>query len=413
MSPTDEAVGKSGRLGDVIRVVASLGEFGEQERELIARLLPAPALEDRGGRPAPADPRPAAMSAPPTDVNEPRYERLPDEPGAAAGFAAAARRGARWWLAAIQSLTLRVAGMRLRWLALGAAAVVAILVLLVAGAPFWLLELVILALTAIGAFSGALLRELWRSALLRSSASRDSSAAQGDRLGGAAGPQRSLPVARYTPPPRAEPIVGRGRGRALALSLAGVAVAGPLDIRRLVEEIARDRPGRTPPRLPRRSLRRGVQLIVERGPALDPLRDDIVLLGGWLQQVSSPAGLQRLGFRGDPWLVTGARMPGADPDEPLDYRAVLPRAGSAVVVVCDLGIARPRSGPAPVAAAVWRAHDRLLGQAGCRALYLVPYPRERWPAALVGRLAIVQWRDDLRLDELTAPATRVRTRGRP
>lgn len=257
--------------------------------------------------------------------------------------------------------------------------------------------------------AAARLAALVRSPLLRFSVTSATGAHERASAGGAA-PPVALGSARYVPPPRADPIVGVRRGRALAVGLAGVSVPGALDVRRLVEDVARGRPQHAPPRLARRSLRRGVQLIVDRGQALDPLRDDVLQLAGWLRQVASPAGLQQLGFDGDPLVVTGARRLGADAGDALGYATVAPRPGSAVVVVCDLGIARTRSGPPPVAPARWLAHDRLVRQAGCRALYLVPYPPERWPAGVAGRLAIVHWRDELRLDELLAPVARRRGR---
>lgn len=394
------------RLGDVVRVVAGLGELSSEQHALVADLLPSA----RGQQPVGAVPQglePAITMRGVSGATEGQLV-LRDVPAAAPvgppATTSRQRRAARRRRRAERAAAI-LARVEALLSAGGARALAIVLAPLAVGAaalqsplPAWPGVVALGVGAAIGVALGASRLASRCNSPLRHSTLRQQAAAADSRPRLTVGSSIELTHTRWRRPPLAEPLVAPPRGRAFAIGLAAVDVPGPIDVRRLVEAVARRRLRRQPPRITRRSMRRGVQLLVDRGPALDPLRDDIARLIGWLVDVASDSGLQRLGFDGDPRFVVGAGG-GRDPDELVEHRLLLPPSGGAVVVVCDLGIARPRSGRhAPPA--IWRAHERLVRDGGCRPVYLVPYPPDRWPSELARRLAIVHWCEAARPDQV-------------
>jgi hypothetical protein len=186
-------------------------------------------------------------------------------------------------------------------------------------------------------------------------------------------PHRSLFIERLTP------------------SLVGAMVAtdagdGRLDIERLVRHLAaRDFP-RQLPVLPRPSLFRGVQLLVDVGTAMVPFRRDVAVLADLVTVVVGRASVDRQYFADSPLngIGPGARWTWYE-------RYVPPAPGTPVLVVSDLGIGGPLGNTARSTPEEWAALVDVLGRRGSPLVALVPYPRSRWPGELVGRLPIVAW----------------------
>jgi hypothetical protein len=404
-------------VGDVIRVVATLGDLSDDEIDLVAALLPQP-------------PEPPAVARPPLAASPPAAVPWPSVPAPAGGGRGGAggerRRSARRVALARAALGRmlrvpkwprwagRLQGLPRWWLAVAFVAAAAPVAVSLTG----ILPRQIA--TAVVEFEGVAvgvsllvfaLRGLvaWRrSPLLRSSATW-SPAAVGTVATGS-GRALDLGPTGWSPPPPAPPLVPEGRQRALAMALARSFVPGPLDVRRMVEDRARRQARTAPPRQVLPSVRRGVQVVVDRGPALDPFRNDVASLVAALVRVASANGVEVLAFTGDPrWVVPPWRR-GTGPPAPQPYQRLVPTMGRAVVVVSDLGIATARSAPAPAPPRAWTEHHAVLRRAGCPVVYLVPYPVARWPQALAGHLPAVVWHEGLRLDEVARAADRSGTR---
>ena len=184
--------------------------------------------------------------------------------------------------------------------------------------------------------------------------------------------------------PPHDPLLLPGWSRAvLSGALSTVAHDGAIDIGAIVPRIATKSPIRRIPRLPRPTMRRGVQLLVDRGPALAPFARDQTWL---VDQVRLVAGIDRVEVaefftcptRGGPLDDTG---------EPTAYTP--PAMGTVVLAMTDLGIGRPPGWTDWATDAEWLEFAARLRKAGCPFVALVPYPAHRWPPALAARLKIL------------------------
>jgi hypothetical protein len=168
---------------------------------------------------------------------------------------------------------------------------------------------------------------------------------------------------------------------ALATSTAGLAI----DERRAVDVIARARPLTVVPRVPRRTLALGVQVLVDVGEGMAPYARDRTRLAGEIREVVGRTRTSVLRFSGSPARGAG---PGA---RPAWRRYVPPDHGTPVVALTDLGIgassldagARPTADWLDVACRLERRDSRLIA--------LVPYPPRRWPMPLRRAITIVHW----------------------
>jgi hypothetical protein len=167
---------------------------------------------------------------------------------------------------------------------------------------------------------------------------------------------------------------------------AAVATLGPsrwVDVDALVRGIAGRRLGRTLPRLNRRTLARGAQVLVDVGEALEPFatdRGDLVerlrrvmgvnLEEGWF--VNSPEDGVGIGFGG-----------------PMRYDP--PAPGTPVLLVTDLGVGGPVLRPRRPRSQVWAQFAQALRRRDSPVVAFVPYPPDRWPAGSARPLAVVEW----------------------
>jgi hypothetical protein len=168
---------------------------------------------------------------------------------------------------------------------------------------------------------------------------------------------------------------------------------GPPDVAALVELVARRRFDEAVPRIVRASLFRGVQLLLDRSPAMSPFARDVTEL----------AQLTRLIVGHDVEEISFA-------DHPLDRlprdgtRYAPPRPGTPVLALSDLGIGQPPGHLRADARDSWPPLAELLRRRGSELVVLVPYPRSRWPA-LPG-VRMIPW------DTTTSPADVTRAVGR-
>lgn len=173
----------------------------------------------------------------------------------------------------------------------------------------------------------------------------------------------------------------------LSMALSTQDPEGAIDVEAIVEHWVR---GEHLPELPRRpslTLRRGVQVLVDRSQSMTLFSRDRL----WLQQaICRVVGEDRtkiFNFAGCPSLGVsqGSRRQGLK-----HYQ--LPAIGTPVVLLTDFGLAKPYLfGDDQVSLEEWVAFCRKVGQAGCPLLAFVPYAPSRWPQKLSKLVIMVQW----------------------
>jgi len=191
-------------------------------------------------------------------------------------------------------------------------------------------------------------------------------------------------VRAQSPPP--ESLLDPRQERALLGGLSACLVYdGSLNVEHLVDALAKGTMPRELPRQPSWTTRRGLQVLVDDGPGMAPFRGDVERVMGRLGALLSRDRLDRQLFEGSP--MRGCRTPrrrGIRPWKP-------PVSGGAVLVLTDLGIAAADPPSARGAVGEWLAFADAAQTAGVQLQSLVPYPANRWPAALASRLHPVPW----------------------
>ncbi|EIV91490.1 hypothetical protein [Frankia sp. QA3] len=179
------------------------------------------------------------------------------------------------------------------------------------------------------------------------------------------------------------PLLSGARVRAVLGAVTAARVpAGDIDVAEVTAAIGRGAPPRRLPRKPAWTHRRGVQLLLDTAPAMQPWLLDVAGLAAHLVSVAGP-GVQTLRFAACPLRGVG---PGLRPWS--DYRP--PRPGTPVLVVTDLGGGGPWS-PRPAPAGEWVRFVQVLRAAGCRPVALVPGPLGRADPELAALLPILPW----------------------
>jgi hypothetical protein len=158
---------------------------------------------------------------------------------------------------------------------------------------------------------------------------------------------------------------------------------GELNIDAAVELLAARRPIDEWPCLPRLSLLRGVQLLVDTGESMALFDRDCQYLADAFRTTVGKHLVKELNFSGSPWQGAGAG--------PIWTwaRYTPPGPGTPVVALSDLNI--PRRDDCDVDVDGWLALQELLASRGSVLVVFVPLPASRWPARLRQRLTIVQW----------------------
>lgn len=185
---------------------------------------------------------------------------------------------------------------------------------------------------------------------------------------------------------RIDPLFEPPRQRALLAALVAAPVDdGEVDLDVLVEMLARRQ---LPGELPRRcvwSLRRGVQLLLDRGATMVPFDRDVDALLRRLHGLLPADRIACLHFVGNP--LRGCRRPG----EPAKVAWTPPPRGTPVLLVSDLGIGGSAQRIGRTTPSMWREFAAFAADAGVLLRTLVPYAPGRWPAGLGVRLRALHW----------------------
>ncbi|MER6712584.1 hypothetical protein [Streptomyces sp. NPDC000877] len=160
---------------------------------------------------------------------------------------------------------------------------------------------------------------------------------------------------------------------------------GAVDIPALIDTLAHGRPVRRLPRLPLPTMRYGVQVLVDRGPGMQPFRRDQNELLDRVRAVVGPSLVEVGYFSGTPQRGTG---PGARWTR---TAYVPPESGRPVLLLSDLGLGGPPDDPQRGTRQEWEHFVGLVTRAGCGVVALSPYPPRRWPRWMTGLLPLVSW----------------------
>lgn len=191
---------------------------------------------------------------------------------------------------------------------------------------------------------------------------------------------------RQAESPRPTPLFPILRARAvLGSALASWVPEGDLDVEAVVELLAVARPIVAIPRSPLRTLRRGVQVLIDLAPGMDPFRQDIDQLLEDIDQLCRGGNLERQTFAYCPGRGVGEG--GRE-----TWRAWQPlRTSAPVLVVSDLGLSGPPGDSRLATQDEWlRFADGVRAQ-GCPLIALVPFEARRWPPSLARAMALVHW----------------------
>jgi hypothetical protein len=220
----------------------------------------------------------------------------------------------------------------------------------------------------------------------------------------AAEPVDEHPIEVLTAPLPHQPLLLPRRAPSIiAAAAATVTEEDAPDPEALVEMVAEGRPVQRIPHRRRRTLIRGVQVLLDHGKGMEPFARDQVELLRDIRSVVGRSAVERVSFRNAPTR-------GALPAGQRRWQAYTPPpAGTPVLAVTDLGIGGPPVYPARAQSGEWVDLAAQLGRRGSALVALVPYPPSRWPPQVAAAVPVVTWD---RKTTLSAVLTALRRSGR-
>jgi hypothetical protein len=189
-----------------------------------------------------------------------------------------------------------------------------------------------------------------------------------------------------------QPIVPRRFGRALVGAAASCwRDDGDPDTERLVHDLALGRPPSDLPRLPRRTVRLGLRLMIDAEACLQPFHRDVMALAATCLAVIGRANVEVLRFDRDPNIARGQDL--------------VPRRRTStqrpMLLLTDGGASLVPSRGRPLVAG-WQEFLLDSKQRRSPLLVLMPYAPSRWPRWLRGERCL-HWNEKLR----PAPVQRI------
>ncbi|MBL8350631.1 MAG: hypothetical protein JNL87_09970 [Burkholderiaceae bacterium] len=206
-------------------------------------------------------------------------------------------------------------------------------------------------------------------------------------------------------PRPAAPLLATPRRRAVLSALLAETVAdGEPDVDRIVASAALGLPLERLPRLPRRTLRHGAELRIDRAVWLAPFAADADALAAYLKRLLPPARLRLSTVDGSP----------SERPRPRRRRAAaapLPKLKHApVLLLSDLGQGAWARGGPPAPPLDWRRFAAAMSRRGRRVLALTPRPG---PTAQASGIALWPWDERLGVAEAARSEPPRRPAARP
>jgi hypothetical protein len=172
----------------------------------------------------------------------------------------------------------------------------------------------------------------------------------------------------------------------LAAAASTIAEEDALDTDQLVKVLCSGQPVEDMPYLRRRSLVRGVQLLIDHGKGMEPFARDQLELSSALERVVGRSAVTQASFRNSP---TRGVLPAGEWRWQKRFRP--PAPGTPVLAVSDLGLGGPSVYPARARPDEWLGLARLLARRGSALVTLVPYPEDRWPLRIAAAFTVLPW----------------------
>jgi hypothetical protein len=193
------------------------------------------------------------------------------------------------------------------------------------------------------------------------------------------------PGGQQVPPPPLPLLLPRWTAGILQIMLATAAESDELDVVRAAEMLARQEILLDVPRRREATLRYGVQLLVDAGSAMLPFAFDQEDVARAVRRVVGEHAVELLHFAGTP-----LRDAGPGPRSSWE-RYEAPRQPRPILVLSDLGVARPALDEESALPHEWLRFAAEAVAARCPVVALVPYPPRRVPAALRRVMHVVPW----------------------
>jgi hypothetical protein len=170
----------------------------------------------------------------------------------------------------------------------------------------------------------------------------------------------------------------------LSAALATLREGDEPDIPRLIERLCNGQAVTRLPMMPRGTLERGVDLLLDNGEGMTPFYDDLKALAEQVRDVVGHDRYRGYSFQADPGQAAGRRSGGK-------RSAWQPTAGRPVLVVTDFGKGTPPISRERVEMGIWRQFVQKCQRAGTPLLGLVPSHPDNWPVSLGRHFKLVHW----------------------
>lgn len=189
-------------------------------------------------------------------------------------------------------------------------------------------------------------------------------------------PAPPLPLKTLLPTNTARPV--------LSAALGTLVDGEDPDLPRLIERLIRYQSVQRLPMLPRATLERGVDVLLDNAEGMTPFFADLRALASQVRSVVGQDRYRGYSFRGDPRQAAGRR-----PGRPRSPWQASP--GRPVLVVTDFGLGAPPGSRESVPTAVWRELAERCRQTGTPLVGLVPRQPSRWPIGLGRWFKLIHW----------------------
>ncbi|MFF3326301.1 hypothetical protein [Streptomyces sp. NPDC002889] len=171
----------------------------------------------------------------------------------------------------------------------------------------------------------------------------------------------------------------------LKAALAGAAPEGEVEVETTVDFLARGLPLTDLPRRMMRTLRHGVQILVDHGPAMQLFSRDQMQLCRRVEALVGKGSTERLRF-------SCAPLRGAGRGPLWTWRPYQPPPrGGAVLLLSDCGTIGPPGDHDRSTPAEWREFAALVRRHGARPVALLPLPENRVPSWLPATMPVIAW----------------------
>ncbi len=214
------------------------------------------------------------------------------------------------------------------------------------------------------------------------------------------------------PPPPPDALFGRVHRRGLLSSAIGtLEPEGELDVDAIVDVLAAGGALRHLPRQLSPTTRRGVQVLLDRGPGMDPFAGDQEQVVRALDDILADDRLEVREFVGCPGRGIVPDLAEESEEDLVPWQP--PAPGTPILAITDLGIGGPRLDEERATVAEWLELARRLRSQGHLLIALVPYEATRWPPRVARAMTLLHWSEQTSVGEVRRAMRDARQRLKP